>query len=171
MRVTFKPAISAASLMADLWASEKFAGTDTTASAKSMPVWDRARSIRWRKINAPTYSGGYFSPSTLYRWRDPIFRFTEAMVRSGNGMRFSLASRPTITVPSSLKCTTEGVFASPASFRITQGCSKNQYASFEFVVPKSMPKQYFSCAIFLSPRGYRGKQFGVNAQYSHFFIF
>ena len=66
-------------------------------------------------------------------------RLTLWTVWAGSSRDRARAERPTIAVPSSLTCTTEGTSAASPSMRSTSGRPSFQIAGRELVVPRSMP--------------------------------
>src|SRR6185312_681798 len=139
MRSTLSPAISPASLVA--WRSEslKYAGTVMTASVTVSPRYDSASRLSFARMRAEISCGVYFLPSTEVVQSVPMWRLTEAMVRSTFVTAWRLAVSPTSTSPSLVKATTDGVVRKPSAFAITVGSPPSRTETTELVVPRSIP--------------------------------
>ncbi len=69
----------------------------------------------------------------------PMWRLTDAMVRSTLVTAWRLAVSPTSTSPSLVKATTDGVVRKPSALAMTVGSPPSRTATTELVVPRSMP--------------------------------
>ena len=173
---TLRPAITPASLVADLQASLKQAGTVTTALMTFYPRQDSAISFIFTRITALISSGekiltgkplilftlmqGLEPLSTMSKGRNflsyqmvqsvylrPMSLLTSQSVRVGLTVAQFLAASP-ISRSSSVQATTEGVIRLPSSLGMISTCPILKMPTQEQVVPRSMPMTGHSTAGF-----------------------
>src|SRR5690554_3239566 len=139
MRSTLRPAISPASLVA--WRSEslKYAGTVITASVTGSPRYCSASRLSLARMRAEISCGVYFLPSMSVFQSVPMWRLTDAMVRSTLVTAWRFAVSPTRVSPSLVKATTDGVVRKPSAFAMTVGSPPSRTETTELVVPRSIP--------------------------------
>ena len=139
IRLTVRPAISPASLVAWRWASEKYAGTVITASVTVSPRYASASRLSFWSTNALICWAVNALSSIFTDQSVPMCRLTERIVRSTLVTAWRLATSPTSTSPDLEKATTDGVVRAPSAFAMTVGSPPSRTATTEFVVPRSMP--------------------------------
>src|SRR3954463_1212534 len=161
MRLTSRPAILPASLVAWRCASLKYAGTVMTALSTVSPRYASASCLSFCRIIALISGGEYslspantraspFWPETTRKGTivsssltsaslRPMKRLTENTVFSGLVTACRLATVPTRRSPPPVKATTEGVVRAPSAFSTTVGSPPSSTAMHELVVPRSMP--------------------------------
>ena len=139
MRLTLRPAISPASLVAWRWWSLKYAGTVMTASVTGSPRYASASRLSFWRMNALICCGVKSLPSTDCVQSVPMWRLTERIVRSTLVTAWFFATLPVRTSPSLAKATTDGVVRAPSAFAMTVGSPPSRTATTELVVPRSMP--------------------------------
>src|SRR5690606_5526754 len=164
MRLTSRPAMRPASLVAWRWESLKYAGTVITASVTVSPRKASAVFFIFSSTLAETSCGASFLPSAsatqaspfscwviAYGTRPrsfctsasvnlrPIRRFTAWKVFLGLVTAWRLAEAPTRTSPSLVQATTDGVVRSPSLFSMTRALPPSMTATHELVVPRSRP--------------------------------
>src|SRR5215218_2995044 len=81
----------------------------------------------------------YFLPSMSIVQLEPMWRFTERIVRSGLVMAWRFATSPTRTSPFLAKATTDGVVRDPSALGMTTGSPASRTLTTELVVPRSIP--------------------------------
>ncbi|CPU65266.1 Uncharacterised protein [Mycobacteroides abscessus] len=145
MRVTLRPAICPASLVAWRSASLKYAGTVTTASVTGSPRYSSASRLSLPRMRAEISCAVYFLSSISTDQSVPMWRFTELMVRSTFVTAWRLATSPTRTSPVLEKATTDGVVRDPSAFAMTVGSPPSRTATTELVVPRSIPTARAMC--------------------------
>src|SRR5256885_671342 len=161
MRLTSRPAILPASLVAWRCASLKYAGTVMTALSTVSPRYASASCLSFCRIIALISGGEYslspaktraspFAPETT-RYGTivsssltsaslrPMKRLIENTVFSGFVTACRLATAPTRRSPPPVKATTEGVVRAPSAFSMTFGSDPSITAMQELVVPRSIP--------------------------------
>ena len=161
MRLTSRPAICPASLVACRWASLKYAGTVMTAAVTGWPRYSSAACFSFCRIIAETSGGEYSLPPALTRTSPllarttaygtifissltssnlrPMNRLIENTVFSGFVTACRLATWPTSRSPDLVKPTTDGVIRLPSGLVMTTGSPPSITATTEFVVPRSIP--------------------------------
>src|SRR3954470_24118429 len=161
MRLTSRPAMRPASLVAWRWSSLKYAGTVITAESTDSPRYASASALIFCRIIAEISGGEYCLPpastrasppvpeTTLYGTIDsssrtsaslrPMKRLMEKIVLVGLVTAWRLATVPTSRSPPCVNATTDGVVRPPSAFSITVGSPPSRTAMHELVVPRSMP--------------------------------
>src|SRR5215213_419935 len=161
MRLTSRPAMRPASLVAWRWSSLKYAGTVITAESTVSPRYPSASALSFWRIIAEISGGEYCLPpastrasppdpeTTLYGTIDsssctsdslrPMKRLMEKTVFVGLVTAWRLATVPTSRSPPWVNATTDGVVRPPSEFSMTVGSPPSKTAMHEFVVPRSMP--------------------------------
>ena len=146
MRSTLRPAISPASFVAWRSASLKYAGTVMTASVTVSPRYCSASRFSFCRMRAEISCGVYFLPSISVRFQSvPMWRLTDAMVRSTLVTAWRFAVSPTSTSPSFVNATTDGVVRKPSAFAMTVGSPPSRTLTTELVVPRSIPTARDMC--------------------------
>src|SRR5215472_815956 len=160
MRMTSRPAIWPASLVACRCASLKYAGTVITAFVTDPPRYSSAACFSFCRIIAEISGGEYSFPPAFTRtsplvartteygtifissvtssYLRPMNRLIENTVFSGFVTAWRLATCPTSRSPDFVKPTTDGVMRLPSGFVMTTGSPPSITATTEFVVPRSM---------------------------------
>src|SRR6476620_10880508 len=92
----------------------------------------------------------YFLSSTGTLQSVPMWRLTEAMVRSMLLTAWRLAISPTRTSPDLENATTDGVVRPPSALAITVGSPPSRTETTELVVPRSIPTARDMCCFLLS---------------------
>ena len=90
-------------------------------------------------MRAEISCGVYFLLSISVFQSVPMWRLTDAMVRSTFVTAWRLAVSPTSVSLSLVKATTDGVVRKPSAFAMTVGSPPSRTATTEFVVPRSIP--------------------------------
>src|SRR3954466_4240773 len=161
MRLTSRPAIRPASLVAWRWSSLKYAGTVMTALSTGSPRYASASALSFCRIIAEISGGEYSLPPALTRASPPepettsygtiasssctsaslrpMKRLIEKTVLVGLVTACRLATVPTRRSPPWVKATTDGVVRVPSAFSMTVGSPPSRIAMHELVVPRSMP--------------------------------
>src|SRR5450755_2305793 len=161
MRLTSRPAILPASLVAWRWSSLKYAGTVMTALSTVSPRYASASAFSFCRIIALISGGEYCLPpastrasppgpeTTLYGTIDsssrtsaslrPMKRLIEKIVFCGLVTAWRLATVPTRRSPDDVNATTDGVVRPPSAFSMTVGSPPSSTGMHEFVVPRSIP--------------------------------
>ena len=161
MRITSRPAIWPASLVAWRCASLKYAGTVMTALVTGCPRYSSAACFSFCRIIAEISGGEYSLPCALTRaspllarttWYGTIFissvtssnlrpmkRLIEKTVFSGLVTAWRLATWPTSRSPVLVNATTDGVSRPPSGLVMTTGSPPSMTATTELVVPRSIP--------------------------------
>src|SRR5213078_5014234 len=161
MRLTSRPAILPASLVAWRWSSLKYAGTVITAASTVSPRYASAAALSLPRIMALISGGLYCLPpastrasplgpaTTLYGTiasssrtsasLRPMKRLIEKTVFWGLVTAWRVATVPTRRSPDWVKATTDGVVRPPSAFSMTVGSPPSSTAMHELVVPRSMP--------------------------------
>src|SRR5258705_9171823 len=161
MRLTSRPAILPASLVAWRCASLKYAGTVMTAESTDSPRYASASCLSFCRIIALISGGEYsLSPANTRAspfWPEttrygtivsssltsaslrPMKRLMEKTVFSGLVTAWRLATAPTRRSPPGVKATTDGVVRAPSAFSMTFGSEPSITAIQELVVPRSIP--------------------------------
>src|ERR1700754_3897673 len=161
MRLTSRPAILPASLVAWRWSSLKYAGTVITALSTLSPRYASASAFSLPRIMAEISGGEYCLPpastrasplgpdTTLYGTIDsssrtsaslrPMKRLIEKIVFCGLVTAWRLATVPTRRSPDCVNATTDGVVRPPSAFATTVGSPPSSTAMHELVVPRSIP--------------------------------
>src|SRR3954468_17591530 len=167
MRLTSRPAILPASLVAWRWSSLKYAGTVITALSTVSPRYASASAFSFWRIIALISGGEYSLPPALTRASPfgprttvngtmvsssltsaslrPMKRLTEKTVFSGLVTAWRLATVPTRRSPLWVNATTEGVVRAPSAFSMTVGSPPSRIAMHELVVPRSIPIVFAIC--------------------------
>src|SRR2546421_1738405 len=170
MRLTSRPAILPASLVAWRWSSLKYAGTVITALSTVSPRYASASVFSFWRIIALISGGEYCLPPASTRASPfgplttlngtivsssftsaclrPMKRLIEKTVFSGLVTAWRFATVPTRRSPPCVKATTDGVVRAPSAFSITVGSPPSRIAMHEFVVPRSIPI-VFAMSLFL----------------------
>src|SRR5690349_12485322 len=91
------------------------------------------------RIRAEISCGVYFLPSMSTFQSVPMWRLTEAMVRSMLLTAWRLAISPTRTSPDLENATTDGVVRPPSALAMTVGSPPSRTETTELVVPRSIP--------------------------------
>ena len=118
-----------------------------TASVTSSPRYCSASRFSFCRMRAEISCGVYFLPSISVFQSVPMWRLTEAMVRSTFVTAWRLAVSPTSVSPSLVKATTDGVVRKPSAFAMTVGSPPSRTATTEFVVPRSIPTARAMCVV------------------------
>ena len=96
-------------------------------------------------MRAEISCGVYFLPSISAFQSVPMWRLTDAMVRSTLVTAWRLAVSPTSTSPSLVNATTDGVVRKPSAFAMTVGSPPSRTETTELVVPRSIPTARAMC--------------------------
>src|SRR5674476_42206 len=161
MRLTSRPAILPACLVACCWGSLKYAGTVTTASVTLSPRYSSASRLSFCRIIAEISGGVYVLPlisttaspfgpactwygtmvisSATSPYLRPMKRLMENTVFSGLVTAWRRATLPTRRSPLLENATTDGVVRPPSLFGMTVGSPPSRTAMALLVVPRSMP--------------------------------
>ena len=161
MRMTSRPAIWPASLVAWRCASLKYAGTVMTALVTGWPRYSSAACFSFCRIIAEISGGEYSLPCALTRASPllarttlygtifissltssnlrPMKRLIEKTVFSGLVTACRLATWPTSRSPVLVNATTDGVSRPPSGLVMTTGSPPSMTATTELVVPRSIP--------------------------------
>src|SRR6476469_3068937 len=91
------------------------------------------------RIRAEISCAVYFLSSIATDQSVPMWRLTDAMVRSMLLTAWRLAISPTRTSPDLEKATTDGVVRPPSALAITVGSPPSRTETTELVVPRSIP--------------------------------
>src|ERR687890_634541 len=102
------------------------------------------------RIRAEISCGVYFLPSMSTFQSVPMWRLTDAMVRSMLLTAWRLAISPTSTSPDLENATTDGVVRPPSALAITVGSPPSRTETTELVVPRSIPTARDMCCFLLS---------------------
>src|SRR5918997_6769032 len=167
MRLTSRPAIRPASLVAWRWSSLKYAGTVITADETLSPRYASASDLSFWRIIAAISGGEYCLPpastrasppgpeTTEYGTIDsssrtsaslrPMKRLIEKTVLVGLVTAWRLATVPTRRSPLCVKATTDGVVRPPSAFSMTVGSPPSRTDIHELVVPRSIPMVFAIC--------------------------
>src|SRR6476660_272452 len=92
----------------------------------------------------------YFLSSIAMFQSVPMWRLTEAMVRSMLLTAWRLAISPTRTSPDLENATTDGVVRPPAALAMTVGSPPSRPETTELLVPRSIPTARDMCCFLLS---------------------
>src|SRR5450756_2590109 len=161
MRLTSRPAILPASLVAWRCESLKYAGTVMTASLTLSPRYSSASRLSFCRIIAEISGGVYVLPpisttasplgpawtwygtmvisSATSPYLRPMKRLIENTVFSGLVTAWRLATLPTRRSPLFENATTDGVVRPPSLLGMTVGSPPSSTAIALLVVPRSMP--------------------------------
>ena len=91
-------------------------------------------------MRAEISCGVYALPSTSCVFQSvPMWRLTDARVRSTLVTAWRLAVSPTSTSPSFVNATTDGVVLAPSALAMTFGSPPSRTETTELVVPRSIP--------------------------------
>src|SRR5690606_13254350 len=137
-----------ASLVAWRSASLKYAGTVMTASVTGSPRYSSASRFSLPRMRAESSCAEYFLSSISTDQSVPMWRLTDAMVRSTLVTAWRLAISPTRTSPVLENATTEGVVRAPSAFAMTVGSPPSRTETTELVVPRSIPTARAMCGAF-----------------------
>src|SRR5688500_17024117 len=102
------------------------------------------------RIRAEISCGVYFLSSMDLVQSVPMWRLTEAMVRSMLLTAWRLAISPTRTSPDLENATRDGVVRPPSALAITVGSPPSRTETTELVVPRSIPTARDMCCFLLS---------------------
>src|SRR6478752_1618488 len=102
------------------------------------------------RIRAEISCGVYFLSSIATVQSVPMWRLTEAMVRSMLLTAWRLAISPTRTSPDLENATTDGVVRPPSALAMTVGSPPSRTETTELVVPRSIPTARDMCGFLLS---------------------
>src|SRR6478672_7689400 len=91
------------------------------------------------RIRAEISCAVYFLSSMATVQSVPMWRLTDAMVRSMLLTAWRLAISPTRTSPDLEKATTDGVVRPPSALAMTVGSPPSRTETTELVVPRSIP--------------------------------
>src|SRR5215213_3472588 len=164
IRLTSRPAMRPASLVAWRWVSSKYAGTVMTASVTFSLRYASASALSFCRIIALISGGVYvlsliltttpsdfgslstvYGTSFLLRWtsgssqRRPMNRLIEKTVFWGLVTAWRFARRPTSRSPDFVNATTDGTVRPPSAEGMTVGSPPSMTATTELVVPRSIP--------------------------------
>src|SRR6478735_2931605 len=101
------------------------------------------------RIRAEISCAVYFLSSMATVQSVPMWRLTEAMVRSMLLTAWRLAISPTSTSPALEKATTDGVVRPPSALAMTVGSPPSRTETTELVVPRSIPTARDMCGFLL----------------------
>src|ERR1700712_1458078 len=116
-----------------------------TASVTLSPRYDSASRLSLPSVRALISWGVYFLSSSATVQSVPMWRLTDAMVRSTLVTAWRFAVSPTSTSPSLVKATTEGVVRKPSALAMTVGSPPSSTDTTELVVPRSIPTARAMC--------------------------